>query len=170
MMEEAIYNIRMAVLEDLEQLKANIRRTMANPEGKGLRKGLKDAIERREMLVLERIAPKEKVGKLSAFIEWYTKVDGTATIRDIGTVGEEPNEGMAKRLIRELLRLISPPEAHVKLRADLAAWNSIFEDLPGFQLEGREYSRPHWKTIWKWTPEAERRERQQERVPRKMRR
>lgn len=165
-MEEAIYNIRMAVPEDLEQIKANIRRTMANPEGKALRKGFKDAIERREVLVLERLAPKEKVGKVSAFIEWYTKVDGTVTIRDIGTVGEEPNEGTAKRLIRELLHLIAPPEAHVKLRADLTAWNNIFQDLPGFQLEGREYSRPHWKAIWRWTPEAERRERQRARVPR----
>lgn len=169
-MEEAIYNIRMAVLADLEQLKANIRNTMTNPEGKGLRKGLKDAIERREVLVLERLDPKEKVGKVSAFIEWYTKVDGTATIRDIGTTGEDPNQGMARRLIREFLRLIAPPEAHVKLREDLAAWNSIFQDIPGFELEGREYSRPHWKAIWKWTPEAERRERPQVRAPRKMRR
>ncbi|MBI2953163.1 MAG: hypothetical protein HYY30_02535 [Chloroflexi bacterium] len=166
MEEAAVYNIRMAVPEDLAQIKANIQRSMANPEGKTVRKGLKDAIERREIMILERADLKEKTSKISAFIEWYTKVDGTITIRDIGTVGEEPNEGMAKRLIRELLRLASPPEAHAKLRADLTAWNNIFQDLPGFQLEGREYSRPHWRTIWLWTPEAERRERTPRRTKR----
>ncbi|MDA8187533.1 MAG: hypothetical protein M0T85_05275 [Dehalococcoidales bacterium] len=165
-MEEAIYNIRMAAPEDLEQIRTNIRRTMANPDGKTLRKGLADAMERREMLVLERVSPREKTGKVSAFIEWRTRVDGPITIRDIGTAGDEPNEGMAKRLVRELLRIAAPPEAHLKIRADLEAWNNIFDDLPGFQLEGREYSRPHWKTVWKWTPEAERRERPRERLPR----
>lgn len=158
-MEEGSYDIRTAVPGDLEQIKANVKHTMVNPDGKVLRKGMREAIERREMMVLERVDRRERTGKLSAYIEWYTKVDGTVTIKDLGTIGDEPNVGMAKRLVRELLRMIGPPQATVKLRDDLPAWNSIFEETPGFQLEGREYSRPHWRTIWVWTPGAERQER-----------
>ena len=158
-MELATYNIRQATEKDIDEIRRSIRRTLANPEGKGVRKGIRDAVTRRELLVLERFDPKERVNRLEAFIEWRTRVDGTITIRDVGTSGDEVNEGMAKRLVRELLRLTSPPEARVKLRADLAEWDSIFQDLPGFSLEGREYSRPHWRNIWLWTPEAERRER-----------
>jgi hypothetical protein len=158
-MELASYNIRQATEKDVEQIKKNIRNTLANPEAKGLRRSLRDAIARHELLVLERYDSRERANVVEAFIEWRTRVDGTITIRDIGTAGEEVNEGMAKRLLRELLRLSSPPEARVKLRADLSQWNSIFQDLPGFFLEGQEYSRPHWRNIWLWTPEAEKRAR-----------
>ncbi len=158
-MEEAVYNIRQATPEDIEQINMNIRRTMANPEGRTPRKGLRDAIVRHELLVLARYEPKERAARPNAFVDWYTRVDGTITIRDIGSVGEEPHPGMVKRLVRELLRLSSPPEARVKLRADLTDWNAIFQDLPGFYLEGQEFSRPHWRNIWTWTPESERRAR-----------
>ncbi len=158
-MELAAYNIKMATTKDIDKIKSSIRQTMSSPEGKGVRKGLSDAVARRELLVLEHYDSKERVNKVEAFIEWHTRVDGTITIRDIGTSGEEPQEGMAKRLLRELLRIASPAEARTKLRADQAQWNAIFKDIPGFQLEGQEYSRPHWRNLWLWTPEAERRER-----------
>ncbi|MBI4318887.1 MAG: hypothetical protein HY675_10375 [Chloroflexi bacterium] len=158
-MEEAIYDIRVAMPEDVEQINKNIKRTMVSPEGKAPRKGLRDAAVRRELLVLERYESKERAARISAFIEWHARVDGTVTIKDLGTAGDEPHTGMIKRIVRELLHESSPPEARVKLRADLIAWNSIFQDLPGFYLEGQEFSRPHWKNIWTWTPEAERRAR-----------
>ena len=46
--------------------------------------------------------------------------------------------------------------ASVKVRADLPAWNELFQQVPGFLPVGREYSRPYWRNIWEWTPENER--------------
>lgn len=158
-MELATYNIRMATAKDIEKIKTNIRQTMSNPEAKGIRKGLSDAVARRELLVLERYDSRERVNKVEAFIEWRMRVDGTMTVKDIGTSGDEPNEGMARRLVRELLRLVSPAEARVKLRADLSIWNAVFQESPGFFLEGQEYSRPYWRNIWLWAPQAEKRDR-----------
>ncbi|MCL5960354.1 MAG: hypothetical protein M1358_13770 [Chloroflexi bacterium] len=165
-MEPATYDIRLATEKDVDKIKSNIRHSMTSPDGKGARKGLTDAVARRELLVLERLDPRDFIRKVEAFIEWRMRVDGTITIRDIGTSGEEPHEGMAKRLIRELLRLTSPSEARVKLRADQAVWNAIFQDLPGFFLEGQEYSRPYWRNLWLWTPEAEKRDRAPRERPR----
>ena len=158
-MQEAGIYIRSATPEDAKQIRENIRRTLASPDGRGARKRYEDAIARHELLVVERYEPRERTMKVVGFLEWHTKVDGSATIRDAGTVGDEPQPLVMKRLIREFLRLVAPTSLQVKVREDLRAWNEIFDDIPGFHLEGREFSRPYWKNIWTWSREAEGEER-----------
>ncbi|MCL4459208.1 MAG: hypothetical protein M1136_10285 [Chloroflexi bacterium] len=156
-MEEATYRIRLATLEDIEDIKKEIHCTLASPEGKVLRKHYEGAVLRREMLVLERYDPKERGCKVNGFLEWRTRVDGTVAIKDAGSVGDEPHPVIIKRLVRELLHLFWPPAVTVKIRSDLTAWNNIFQELPGFHLEGSEYSRPYWKNIWTRSGEVEER-------------
>jgi hypothetical protein len=102
-------------------------------------------------MVVERYDSKDRTMRVVGFIEWHTKIDGTGTIRDAGTVGDELQTTIMKRLIREMLRLVSPASLQVKVRQDLPGWNEIFGDIPGFRLEGREFSRPYWKNIWSWS-------------------
>jgi len=155
-MEEAGVQIRLARPEDVEQIRHTIRITLANPEGRAQRKRYEDAVQRQEMLVLTRYESRERMPRVFGFIEWHTRVDGAVTIRDAGTVGDTPHVGTLKRLVREMLRMLAPPSATVKVRADQPLWNSIFEETPGFRPEGKEYSRPYWRQIWTWTAEAER--------------
>jgi hypothetical protein len=155
-MEEASYQLRPAVPSDVETIRRSIRFTLANPEGKAQRKQYGDAVDRHEVLVLARHDPREAKDEIAGFVEWHSKVDGTITIRDAGTSGEEPHLGTLRRLIRELLHMFEPPSASVKVRSDLTTWNDVFQQVPGFLLAGREYSRPHWRNIWEWTRENER--------------
>ena len=155
-MEEAGYQLRLAVPSDVEKIRHDIRFTLANPEGKVQRKRYLDAVERHELLVVAHHDPREHADEITGFLEWHTKVDGAITIRDAGTTGSEPSLGTLRRLVRELLHMFSPPSASVKVRADQTAWNAIFQQIPGFQLVGREFSRPHWRNIWEWTHESER--------------
>ena len=155
-MEEAGFQIRAATKDDVDKIKENIKYTLANPEGRTQRKKYADAVDRNEILVLTRYDPKERVDEVHGFIEWHTKVDGTVTIRDAGTSGEQPNVSLLKRLVRELLRLLHPPTATVKVRADQPDWNAVFRETPGFIFEGKEFSRPHYRNIYEWSAEAER--------------
>ncbi|HLG50732.1 MAG TPA: hypothetical protein VKY56_03735 [Chloroflexota bacterium] len=155
-MEEAGYQLRLAVPSDVESIRREIRVTLANPEGKPLRKRYEDAVQRHEMLVVTRFDPRERTEVIAGFVEWHTKVDGTITIRDAGTVGTEPQPGILRQLIRSLLHMFEPPSATVKVRADLPVWNTVFQQIPGFLPVGREYSRPYWRNIWEWTRENER--------------
>jgi hypothetical protein len=152
--DAAPYNLRLASAADIDRIRAAVRRTLNNPEGKSGRKTYADAVDRGELLVLTR---RERDGSESvdAFIEWHSRVDGPVTIRDAGSTGDEPNAGHVKRLVRELLRMARPPSATVKVDADLAVWNEVFSETPGFVREGQEYSRPKYKNIWTWTPAAE---------------
>ncbi len=158
-MDAAPYDIRLARAEDLSNIKASIRRTMNNPEGKSQRKKYADAVERGELLILVR---RERDGTdfVDAFIEWHTRVDGVVTIRDAGSEGEEPNSGHVKRLVRELLQMTRPPSVGVKVEEEQQVWNQIFQETPGFRPEGREYSRPKWKAIWTWNAQNETADRQ----------
>lgn len=155
-MDEAGYQLRLAVPSDVEAIRRDIRLTLANPEGKPQRKRYLDAIQRHEVLVVARFDAREQTTEIAGFLEWHTKVDGSITIRDAGTPGTEPHLGTLRRLIRELLGMFDPSTASVKVRADLPAWNEIFQQIPGFTLAGREYSRPYWRNIWEWTRENER--------------
>jgi len=152
--DAAPYNLRLATAPDIDKIRAAIRRTLNNPEGKSGRKTYADAVGRGELLVLTR---RERDGSetVDAFIEWHSRVDGPVTIRDAGSTGEEPNAGHVKRLVRELLRMARPPSATVKVDADLPIWNEVFAETPGFVREGQEYSRPKYKNIWTWTPATE---------------
>ena len=155
-MEEAGYQLRLAVPSDVEKIRRDIRFTLANPEGKAQRKQYGDGVLRHEVLVVAHYDPREQTDEISGFLEWHTKVDGVITIRDAGTTGDEPQIGTLRRLIRELLHMFEPPVASVKVRADLQVWNDVFQQVPGFLPVGREYSRPYWRNIWEWTQENER--------------
>lgn len=156
-MEELAFRIRLASPEDAAALRSLVRQTMAHPEGGGRREGLKSAAERGELMVLERYDPREKTWKLGGFAEFHLRVDDTLTLKDVGSVGDTPHAGIVKQLINELLRSTNPVAATAKLRADARVWNEILADIPGFELEGEEYRRPHWIRVWKWTREAARR-------------
>jgi hypothetical protein len=145
--------MRIASAADLPGLRA-IRRTLNNPEGKAGRKKYSDAVDRGELLVLVRVE-RGKPETVDSFVEWHSRVDGPVTIRDAGTIGDEPNVGHLKRLVRELLRMARPDLASVKVDADLPLWNDVFAETAGFVREGQEYSRPKYKNIWTWTPQAE---------------
>ncbi len=155
-MDEAGVQFRMATPADVEQIREFIRQTLANPEGRPQRKRYEDAVGRNELLVLTRYDPRERSGRVVGFVEWHTRVDGPVTIRDLGVVGDPPNPATLKRLVRELLRILNPPLATAKIRADQPLWNAVFEETPGFVLEGKEFSRPYWRQIWTWTLENER--------------
>lgn len=150
---EGGYDIRLARPEDVPRLR-QIRVTVANPEGKPGRKGFADAIDRGEVLVMERVDGRGEPDLLG-FIEWRSRTDGSVTIRDFGTAGEEPEPVIIKRLVRELLRSVAarPGEVTLKLRANLEPWTSIVRELPGFALSEREFSRGGWWTIWVWNGE-----------------
>ena len=152
-MEAAVY-IRSGTPEDAKRIRESIRHTLASPDTREPRRRYEEAASRHELLVMERYDSRDRTMKIVGFVEWHTRVDGTATIRDAGTVGDEPQPVIMKRLLRELLRLVSPTSLQVKVRQDLRIWNEIFGDVPGFRLEGREYSRPYWKNIWAWSRET----------------
>jgi hypothetical protein len=155
-MDEVGIQLRVATPDDVSQIKQSIRVSLANPEGRPQRKRYQDAADRRELMVLARFDPKDRVDHVLGFIEWHSRVDNGVTIRDMGVVGDDPQPATLRRLLRELLSLLSPPMATVKLREDLTLWNTVFEETPGFVLEGREYSRPYWRRIYTWTEEDER--------------
>jgi hypothetical protein len=150
-MEASSYNIRLATPEDVDQLKRNIKITMMNPEGRSQRKKYDDAVMRNEVLVLTHLDTRTRTDRVEAFLEWHTKIDGTVTIRDAGAIGDEPSPNIIRRLVRELLNIVRPHAATVKVISEQAAWNSVFEDIPGFVMEGREFSRPHWRNVWSWS-------------------
>jgi hypothetical protein len=155
-MTEAGYQLRLAVPSDVARIKRDIRVTLVNPEGKPQRKRYDDAVARQEVLVLAHSDAKEGGDEIAGFLEWHAKVDGGITIRDMGTTGEAPHVGTLRRLLRELLHMYEPPNASVKVRSDLQAWNDVFLQTPGFASIGREYSRPYWRAIYEWTRENER--------------
>ena len=128
--------------------------TLSHPEGKGRREGYQSAIQREELIVLERYEPKVRDWRVAAFVEFHIRVDDILTIRDMGTEGEIPHSGMIKQLVAELIRSLSPLEVGLKVRADAAAWNDVIRSIAGFVLEGSEYRRPHWINVWKWTRES----------------
>ena len=96
------------------------------------------------------------VNRLAQRLVWFQdiRVDDVLTIRDAGTEGELPHSGMVKQLVGELIRSLSPLEANLKVRRDAGDWNEIVAGIPGFELEGSEYRRPHWINVWHWTRES----------------
>ena len=53
-MDASPYDIRLARVDDLDLIKASIRRTLNNPEGRSQRKKFADAVGRGELLILVR--------------------------------------------------------------------------------------------------------------------
>ena len=125
-MDEVGIQLRVATPGDVSQIKQGVRVSLANPEGRPQRKSYQDAADRRELMVLVRFEPRDRAEHVLGFIEWHSRVDNGVTIRDMGVVGEDPQPATLRRLLRELLSLLSPPMATVKLREDLQPWNGVF--------------------------------------------
>jgi len=106
------------------------------------------------VLLLVRYGSRARDCRVAAFVDWHIPVDDVLTIRDAGTEGELPHSGMVKQLVGELIRSLSPVEANLKVRRDAGDWNEIVAGIPGFELEGSEYRRPHWINVWHWTRES----------------
>lgn len=152
--EELSFRIRTATSEDAPSVRAIATSTLSHPEGKGRREGYRAAIQRGELLVLDRNDPRARNWRITAFVEFHIRVDDILTIRDMGTEGDLPHSGMIKQLVSELVLSLAPLEVGLKVRADAAAWNEVIQSMSGFVLEGSEYRRPHWINVWKWTRET----------------
>lgn len=157
-MEELAYRMRAAEPEDEARLKQAIGSTMAHPDGKGKRESYRPAAERGELLVLEQYDRRDRAWKIVGFVEYHVRVDDTLTIKDAGSIGQTPHAGVIKHLIAELLRSAKPRGATTKVRSDASEWIELFDAIPGFYLEGKEYRRPHYFLIWRWSPELAARE------------
>ena len=168
-MAELAFRIRSAEPADLAALAA-IRVSLAHPDGRTRSSGLRTALQRGELMVLERSDPREGGWVIEGFVEWHLRVDDTLTLRDVGSVGEVPHAGIVKHLIGELLRSLSPAGATCVVRRDAAVWNEILAGIPGFFVDGPpEYRRPHYYNIWKWSPELARRAARESRRGRRQR-
>lgn len=151
---ELAFRMRSAEPEDLKAL-AEIRVSLAHPEARTRGSGLRTALQRGELMVLERSDPREKAWVIGGFIEWHMRVDDTMTLRDVGSVGEVPHAGIVKHLVGELLRSLAPAAATSVVRRDAELWNRILAEIAGFFIDGPpEYRRPHYYNIWKWSPES----------------
>lgn len=158
-MEELAFRIRRAEPADAKALRAAAKTTMTHPEGQSRSETFRGAIDRGELLLLERYDPRGKDWELGGFADYHMRVDDTLTIRDIGTVGESVHAGIVRHLLDELLRSAAPVAATLKVRRDAESWNAIFAGVPGFDLGGSEYRRPHWYNIWEWSRDRARAER-----------
>ncbi len=157
-MQELPYRIRVAEPDDVAALRETIVRTLAHPDGQGRRVSYKGAAERGELMLLERHTPRDKSWRVEGFIDYHLRVDDTLTIRDIGSSTDPLNPAAIKQMLHYVLRTPRLVSATVKARQDATAWNEILADTPGFEEEGREYRRPHYIIIWRWTRESEARD------------
>lgn len=151
-MDELAYRIRAAELEDEPRLKQAIGTTLTHPDGK--RPGYRAATQRDELLVLEQFDRRQREWKISGFVEYHVRVDDALTIKDTGSTGAAPHAAIIKHLLSELFRSAKPRAATTKVRSDAAEWVELLESIPGFYLEGKEYRRPHYYFIWRWSPEV----------------
>src|SRR5262245_20534089 len=98
-MDELAYRIRSAEQADLPPIRSTITVSLAHPEGRGRGTSLRTALQRGELLLLERYDTREKDWLIGGFVEFHMRVDDTLTIRDLGTAGETPHAGVAKHLM-----------------------------------------------------------------------
>ena len=153
-MEAALgYEFVPASAEDVALLRKLVRVTLTHPDGGGRREGLRAAAERGELLLLVHDDPRERARHVDGFVEFHMRVDDVLVLRDAGSVGESPHPAIIKHLIGELLRSLAPAAAVAKMRRDATVWNDLLTSIPGFQLEGSEYRRPHWINVWEWSRE-----------------
>src|SRR3954452_24040400 len=142
-MDELAYRMRAAEPDDLAAIRSTITVSLAHPEGRGRGTSLRTALQRNELLLLERYDAREKDWVVGGFVEFHMRVDDTLTLRDLGTIGEAPHAGVAKHLIGELLKQLGPQGATSVVRRDAEAWNEILASIPGFAVDGPpEYRRP----------------------------
>ena len=158
-MEELAFRFRRADPEDAGVLRRAHKSTLSHPEGQGRSETFRGAIDRGELLLLERYDPRTKSWMIGGYIDYHMRVDDTLTIRDIGTLGENVHTGIVRQLLDELLRSAAPTTASAKVRRDAEAWDAILAGTAGFELAGPEYRRPHWYNVWEWSRERAQRDR-----------
>jgi hypothetical protein len=144
------YRVRTAEASDAAALRDAIGTTLAHPGRQGRRESYSGAASRGDILVLERYDRAAQHWQVAGFVECHMRVDDNLSIRDIGTTGDEPPTGVVRYLLDQAFNSFRPVESQVKIRRDATVWLDIFRNTPGFYLEGEEYRRPHYWTIWRW--------------------
>ena len=144
------YRVRTAEASDATALRDAIGTTLAHPDHQGRRESYTGAASRGDILVLERYDRAAHDWQVAGFIECHMRVDDNLSIRDVGTTGDTPQTGVVRYLLDQAFNSFRPVEAQVKIRRDATTWLDIFRGIPGFHLEGEEYRRPHYWTIWRW--------------------
>lgn len=150
------YRVRTAEATDAEPLRESIHATLAHPDQSGRRESYRGAASRGDILVLERFDRASHDWQVAGFIECHMRVDDNLSIHDIGTATDEPQTGVVRYLLDQAFNSFRPAESQVKIRRDATTWLEILRGIPGFHLEGEEYRRPHYWTIWSWDRERAR--------------
>ena len=114
------------------------------------------ALQRNELLLLERYDAREKDWVIGGFVEFHMRVDDTLTLRDLGTIGDTPHAGRGEAPDRGAVLAAAPVSATAVVRRDAEAWNEILASIPASVDGPPEYRRPHYYNIWKWSPELAR--------------
>ena len=153
MESELGYEFVAASPADVPALRSQVRYTLTHPDGRGRREGYRAAAERGELLLLAHEDPREHERRIDGFVEYHMRVDDVLVLRDAGSVGDAPRPAIIKHLIGELVRSLAPQAATAKVRRDAEVWNELLATIPGFELQGSEYRRPHWINVWEWTRE-----------------
>jgi hypothetical protein len=164
------YRVRTAEAADAKALREAIGSTLAHPDHQGRRESYSGAASRGDILVLERYDRHTHDWQVAGFVECHMRVDDNLSVRDIGTTGDEPQTGMVRYLLDQAFDSFRPVEAQVKIRRDARVWLDIFRSVPGFHLEGEEYRRPHYWTIWRWDRQSAREASQLRQQPQPQRR
>jgi hypothetical protein len=144
------YRVRSAEASDAKPLRDAIGSTLAHPDHQGRRESYSGAASRGDILVLERYDRPAHDWQIAGFVECHMRVDDNLSIRDVGTAGDEPQTAVIRYLLDQAFNSYKPDAAQVKIRRDATAWLDIFRTIPGFYLDGEEYRRPHYWTIWLW--------------------
>ena len=150
------YRVRTAEATDATALRDAITATLAHPDQQGRRESYRGAASRGDILILERFDRGIHDWQVAGFIECHLRVDDNLSIHDIGTTGDGPQIGVVRYLLDQAFNSFRPAESQVKIRRDASTWLDIFRGIPGFHLEGEEYRRPHYWTIWHWDREQAR--------------
>jgi hypothetical protein len=144
------YRVRTAEASDAAALRAAIGTTLAHPDHHGHRESYSGAASRGDILLLERFDRPNQNWLVAGFIEAHMRVDDNLSIHDIGTTGDAPQTGVVRYLLDQAFNSFRPVESQVKIRRDANEWLEIFRGIAGFYLDGEEYRRPHYWTIWRW--------------------
>ena len=144
------YRVRTAEAGDAKALRDAIGSTLAHPDHQGRRESYSGAAARGDVLILERYDRAAQHWDVAGFVECHMRVDDNLSIRDVGTTGDEPQTGVVRYLLDQAFNSFRPVASQVKIRRDATTWLEIFQAIPGFYLEGEEYRRPHYWTIWRW--------------------
>lgn len=159
------YRVRTAEAADSKPLRDAIGSTLAHPDHTGRRESYTGAASRGDILVLERYDRQAHDWQIAGFVECHMRVDDNLSIRDMGTAGDEPQTAVVRYLLDQAFNSFRPQGAQVKIRRDARVWLELFSASPGFYLEGEEYRRPHYWTIWRWDREHAEEAQRQARPP-----